>query len=161
MARFSQFRLGRSRLVQAGLLALVVTISAVLATPAPGMANGANFHYHCTESWTSCQVGVEVSGPAGLPCGTEEFSVTTVCIRYDGDIVYVRDGDVDGDSALAMIQSSSGDVTYRLCRNQLGAGKWARCNFDWSESATKYVSGGVLSGYYDMSGNNLWEFRNN
>jgi hypothetical protein len=148
------------RAVRAGLLAIVFTVAAVFALPTPGMA--ANYLYECEYSWASCQEGVLVSAPSGLPCGTTStiFHSTTVCIGYDGDYVYVRDGEADGDSAIASIQNSSdgSSVTYRSCRNKEGVGTWVRCNFNWSESGTKYVSGGVRHGYYDVATDFLWEF---
>jgi len=113
----------------------------------------------------SCQNGVEVSGPpSGLRCDTSPqiFGSTKVCVQYDGDFVYVRDGDADGHAALGIIDTPyTGSVRTRFCRNPHANGSWARCNFDWPESGLKTVSGGYRITTYGISGYPLWEFSNN
>lgn len=157
----SRSRLSANRPVRAGLLALVVTAVAVFAAPKPSMASGDQYFVSCDASWSSCQTGVKVSYPVGV-CDTVSayYGSTIVCIEYNGDYVYVKDNDADGDSAMARIDSEYG-VAVRYCRNPHGAGSWARCNFDWSESGTKDVWGGKLQGYSTMPVGYLWSFSNN
>lgn len=154
---------GLGRPLRASLLTLATTATAVFALSSPSMAGGEDYYYECTNSWASCQTGVEVSAPNGLPCGTAStyYESTTVCIGYNGDYVYVRDGQADGYAALGSVQSSGTTVTYRLCRNNKGYGTWVRCNFDWSESGTKYVDGGYKADYYDGYTQFLWSFSGN
>jgi hypothetical protein len=162
LERFSRSWLGRSRRVRIGLVALGASAIVVLAAPAPAMAAGDNYYHECANSWASCQTGTVVGPPSGLPCASASanWHYTTVCVDYSGDYVYVKDRESDGNSAVAMIQSP-GSVTYRACRNPHGVGSWARCNFDWSESGTKYVNGGVRKGYYDQPTQFLWKFSSN
>ncbi|MFG2059151.1 hypothetical protein ACGFI9_34555 [Micromonospora sp. NPDC048930] len=154
---------GPGRALRASLIALVTTVTAVFAVSSPSMAGGEDFYFDCSNSWASCQTGVLVSAPGGLPCGTAStiYHSTGVCIRYDGDYVYVRDGQADGYAAMAFISSSGSSITYRICRNNQGYGTWVRCNFDWSESETKYVDGGYKKDYYDGYGQFLWSFSGN
>ena len=150
-------RIGRSRSVRAGLLSVVVAATTVFATATPSFA--ADFTRECENSWASCQDGVAVSAPNGLPCGTASkyFNSTTVCILYNGDDMYVRDGQKDGLSAMGFLQSG-GTITVRICRNKHGYGTWVKCNFSWPESGTKYVDGGIIEKNRDLEGEFLWSF---
>ncbi|MEV0730993.1 hypothetical protein [Polymorphospora sp. NPDC050346] len=101
-----------------------------------------------------------MSGTGGTAdtCGTG-YGSTRICIDYDGDYVFVYDGEADGGSGLAEIYSSSGSYDFRYCRNAHGAGTWARCNFDWPEDATKRVYGGVPYSYTNHpTSSELWHF---
>jgi hypothetical protein len=156
----------RSRRFQAGILTLVVTATSVFAAPAPGMAYGDNYYKACTESYVSCHTGVYVSGTGTDVdiCRTSySYGYTSVCVRYDGDYVYVYDGAPDDNSAMARIWNFTGSetTTYRFCRNPHGYRTWARCNFDWSENATKSVYGGIRLDYDSMSLGHLFSIENN
>lgn len=154
-----------ARLSRFWFVALVITATTVVAAPAPSMAAGDNYHYECAYSWASCQTGVVVGAPSGLPCKSASagWGYTTVCVQYDGDYVYVKDRDADGNSAMGQIYSDSanGSITYRSCRNPNGVDSWVRCNFNWSESGTKYVQGGIRIDYDDLYTQALWSFSSN
>ncbi|MEV4758658.1 hypothetical protein AB0J86_26640 [Micromonospora sp. NPDC049559] len=157
----SSSRVGLSRRTQAGLLTLVATAATVFGTATPSMADGDQYWVGCESASSSCQTGVKVSYPAGV-CTTASsyYGSTAVCIDYYGDWVYVKDGDADGFAAMAHIEADAG-VRDRYCRNPHTAGTWARCHFDWSESARKEVSGGTLQNYATMPLDYLWSFSNN
>jgi hypothetical protein len=143
---------------RAAVVALAIG-AAVLGVQSPSMADD-NYLSRCSASSVSCQTGVKVSGPNTNFCEADTYWNTTVCIDFTGDIVYVRDGLADYNSALARILSEGGTVRERFCRNPHGDGTWARCNFDWVESVTKYVDGGVRldSDLFDVYP--LWDFAN-
>lgn len=160
LAKLSRSRLGRSRPVRAGLLALVVTATTVFATPAPGMADG-NYYWQCTYADVSCQTGVLVTSFSYDICKTAPLGgsrSTRVCIDYEGDYVYVKDGSSDGWPAVAEIVGGGGSVYMRLCRNPHTAGTWARCNFNWGEAGEKDVYGGIVYDYSNTSTDLLWSF---
>jgi hypothetical protein len=160
LARLSRSRLGRSRPVLAGLIALVVTATTVFATPSPGMADG-DFYYQCSYADVSCQTGVLVTSFSYDICKTaplEGSRSTRVCIDYEGDYVYVKDGSSDGWPGLAVIVGGGGSVYKRLCRNPHTAGTWARCNFNWGETSEKDVYGGIVYSYSITSYDLLWSF---
>jgi hypothetical protein len=162
LARLSRSVLNRSRPIRAGLLALSIAVTAVFAAPSPGMAAGDDFYYDCRYSWYSCQTGVLVTSFSYDICKTAPQAgsrSTRVCVNYEGDYVYVKDGDADTWSAVAQIAGAgSGDVVFRVCRNPHGAGTWARCNFNWSESGEKDVWGGIRYDSTDLTMTNLWSF---
>ncbi|SCL44543.1 hypothetical protein GA0070606_0339 [Micromonospora citrea] len=160
-ARVTGVRVGRSRRGQAAALALVATAVAVFVAPKPSMAGGDPYFVGCESSSASCQTGVKVAGPVGV-CMTESatYASTSVCLDYNGDHVYVRDGSADGRSAMARIDSERG-LAYRYCRNTHGHGSWARCNFDWSEAGRKTVNAGYRQNYATMPLSYLWSFSNN
>jgi hypothetical protein len=130
----------RARRRLASVLAAASGLALVFPAPA-AMATGDDFISLCQDPGVSCQNGVQVSSPTAPDvCGTAN-DFTQVCVHFDGDIVYVKDGRTDSHSALGEISASSG-VPIRICRNPYGNGTWARCNFDWAENANKDVFGG-------------------
>jgi hypothetical protein len=133
---------------------------ATASAPASTMATGDDFLQICTASYTSCQNGVQVSGTIGPYNRCDTVNGTEVCVRYDGDVVYVKDGASDSNSALGMVYTSSG-VSHRICRNPYGAGTWARCDFDWAENADHDVYGGERITYESAPLDYLWSFSNN
>lgn len=157
----SPSRMGYGRRVRIGLVALAAVAGAV-ATPAPAMASGDDFLWDCDRSDFSCQTGVQMTGTIGPldKCLTSSDYGTEVCIRYDGDYVYVKDGAADGNAALARVHSNEG-VADRYCRNPYGVGTWARCNFDWVEDTNKLVLGGIRFNYAEYGMDGLWNFSNN
>lgn len=154
---------GRHRGVRVGVVAAAVA-ACVLGAPPAAMASGADFYKGCRNSDVSCQDGVRVTGTIGPfnRCGTAGSSVgsTEVCIRYDGDVVYVKDGAADGHSAIAQITTAKG-VPYRYCRNPYGHGTWAKCDFNWPENAWKEFSGGRILDYNNGHVLYLGGFNNN
>jgi hypothetical protein len=145
----------------AGILAAASGLALGFLAPTPAMATGDDFMSVCQSPDTSCQNGVEVSGTIGPfdHCDTAG-DLTEVCVRYDGDVVYVKDGETDSHSALGMINASSG-VPTRICRNPYGSGTWARCDFDWEETAHKDVYGGEKVTYDSAAVGILWSFSAN
>jgi hypothetical protein len=155
-------RLARSRRAVSGVLALMTAMVVVLVAPAPAMADE-TFAVDCAYSYVSCQTGVE-GGLVEGQCMTSGVSWghnTSVCVKYDGDYVYVRDGQADGHAAIGKIVAMEGSVSTRYCRNPYGYGTWARCNFDWSESGVKVVYGGYFENPRTFSGDELWRFSSN
>ncbi len=153
-----RFTLGRRLASRAAAVALAIG-AAVFSVQSPSMADDSYFTW-CGSSNVSCQTGVQVSGPSGQDtCLTDPNRNTRVCVNYAGDIVYVRDGSEDTHSAMALITASAG-VADRWCRNPHGVGSWARCNFDWSETANKNVYGGVRINAGDARITYLWSFVN-
>jgi hypothetical protein len=151
--------MSRMKAIRVGAVALVATVIAVFAAPAPSMADGDDYYSACFASWVSCQTGTKVSGAIGV-CDTvpAAFGATVVCVVYDGDYIYVKDGDSDGHSAMAKIKADNGSVLDRFCRNPHGAGTWARCNFDWAEAGEKRVYGGIRRTYSDMPFSYIYKF---
>ncbi|GAB3569731.1 hypothetical protein GCM10027445_21970 [Amycolatopsis endophytica] len=147
--------------------ALIVTTTLAAATitltAAPSAAAEPGFLSSCSYSHVACKNGAKVSVPSPYNrCETAGSSVgsTQVCVLYDGDVVYVKDGSADGRSALGTIVATSG-VEYRICRNPHGSGTWAKCTWNWGESAKKTVQGGVKQSAALASYNNLWSFTSN
>ncbi|MEU5721007.1 hypothetical protein ABZ783_04170 [Micromonospora sp. NPDC047738] len=136
--------LGRSTASRAAVCAVAVG-AAVFGLPSPSWADD-NYYGSCSYSFVACQTGVEVSPPTGVDwCKSKDYAADTqVCIKFDGDIVYVKDGKSDGHSAMGWIGTPyAGSLSERFCRNPHGAGTWAKCNFDWVEDTTKDVMGGI------------------
>ncbi|WP_460807511.1 hypothetical protein [Micromonospora zhanjiangensis] len=133
----------------------MTTVVVVFAAPTPASA-AEDWYYLC--GVYPCQTGVEVGAAEGV-CMTGPAS-TRVCVKYDGDYVYVLDGKADGNAAMGIIDSEKG-IGRRYCRNPHGNGTWARCNFDWSESGKKSVFGGVKYDHISMYYEFLWSFSNN
>jgi hypothetical protein len=141
----------------------VVASAAVFAFPSASLAAGDTYLGECSSPNVSCQTGTEVSGPGGADrCVRDATHNTTVCIAYNGDVVYVLDGDSDGNSALGRVDTpDAGSVRFRYCRNPYSAGTWARCNFDWVEATNHIVYGGVRYTSTSWGISYLWEFSNN
>jgi hypothetical protein len=141
------------------LYTLAATAIAVLTLQSPSMADESWFG-NCSSASVSCQTGVAVSGPQGECVTSSDLRHSTVaCVVYDGDYVYVKDGQADGHSAVAGVWSGS-NSTLRYCRNTLGAGKWARCDFDWPETGSHYVEAGYLQSSSGMNTGKLWDWSN-
>src|SRR5687767_8895427 len=85
-------RLPRSRRAVSGVLALVAAVVVVLAAPAPAMADE-NFANKCAGTYVACQTGVQAGLVEGQ-CMTADSRAhsTSVCVKDDGDYVFVRDG---------------------------------------------------------------------
>jgi len=157
MMRFTTSVLGRLG-TRAAVVALAIGTS-VFALQSPSMADD-NFFTWCGSADISCQAGVQVSEPTGQDrCITANVGNTRVCINYTGDIMFVRDNSGDTHSAVGRVVASSG-VSDRWCRNAHGVGTWARCNFDWVETAQKDVYGGVRISSTEARTNYLWSFIN-
>ncbi|GGM53642.1 hypothetical protein GCM10011608_43170 [Micromonospora sonchi] len=153
--------LSRSRRAVGGVLALLTAAVVVLAAPSPAMASE-NYANICEVSYASCQTGVQaglVEGQCMTANATSHY--TQVCVKYDGDYVYVRDGQADGHAAVAEISGGNGDIRNRFCRNPYGYGTWAKCNFNWTESGTKWVAGGYFANRNQFIANSLWRFSDN
>jgi len=152
--------IGRNTRVRSAVLAVAVG-AAVFAFPSASLAAGDTYLDQCSLSNFSCQTGTQVGDASGSDdCKVDPNHNTTVCIKYDGDIVYVRDGAADGDSALGEIYSNAGSIRQRICRNPYSAGTWARCNFDWVEATTHTVYGGVRFTNDTWAIQYLWDFSN-
>jgi hypothetical protein len=149
------------RRVAAGVFSAAAALALVLLPQTPAMATGDNFLEACAHSDVSCQDGTHFTNgtPPGDDCQTASDD-TRVCIVYDGDVVYVKDGQVDSHSALGWVETDSG-VPHRICRNPYGSGSWARCNFDWVEDATHKVYGGEKTSYTSYEQYGLWTFTSN
>jgi hypothetical protein len=146
------------RRVAAGVFAAAAVLVLGFLPQTPAMATGDNFLEVCTHSDVSCQDGTHFTNgtPPGDHCATAPDD-TRVCIVYDGDVVYVKDGQVDSHSALGLVETDSG-VPLRICRNPYGSGSWARCDFDWIEDAMHKVSGGEKTSYTSYEQHDLWSF---
>jgi hypothetical protein len=140
--------LGR-RAISRFVVCAVAVGAAVFGLPSASWAEAGYFDW-CYRTNVSCQTGVEISGtPWGdgvTYCDADSYYDTMVCIKTDGDIVYVYDGATDNNSAVGNIyipESGSDSVASRWCRNPYGKGSWAKCNFNWLEDKEKEVHGGV------------------
>ncbi|NUQ87480.1 MAG: hypothetical protein HOQ43_03325 [Glycomyces artemisiae] len=147
-------RLGRTSRRAAILIAAVAVT--MFALPSAAMAEDNYFNW-CTRADTSCQTGVEVGLVEG-ECMTAPaaYHKTQVCIKYDGDYVYVYDGQADGYAAMAEIGNDNGSINSRLCRNNKGYGTWVRCNFDWAEAGEHRAWGGYKISTMEMPTEFLW-----
>ena len=126
------------RVLRFGLVALfAVGITIVPASPSTAQVDEPDYLYQCIYADVACQNG-ELVEPDFWYNFTKSGSMwninVTARIAYDGDYVYVYDSNQDGYSAIAEVQSPSGSVNFRYCRNAHGEGTWARCNFDWLEA---------------------------
>src|SRR5689334_19062445 len=97
----------RSRLARkAAVLAVVVGVG-VFALPSAGWAED-TYLTDCASASVSCQTGTQVAGAGDSDrCERDNFHNTTVCVKYDGDIVYVLDGEPDGNSALGLVDTDA------------------------------------------------------
>lgn len=141
----------------AARLALLVTAAmvAVLAVPSAAMAE-ANYYADCELERVICAYGTQVGLPQGECMTTSAtYGKTQVCVDYNGDHVYVRDGDADGHGAAAIVYSDNG-VAHRWCANNKGYGTWVHCNFDWVEEGDHAVAGGYIVQYYEEQMTQLW-----
>ncbi|WP_335991946.1 hypothetical protein [Glycomyces sp. MUSA5-2] len=147
-------KLNRTALHLTALLAAV--LASVFAVPSAAMAE-ANYFQDCELERVACVYGTKVAGPIG-ECMTANAAhgSTQVCIQYDGDYVYVRDGDKDGYGATALVYTEFGSINHRWCANAEGYGTWVRCNFDWREDGDHAVAGGYLIQYYEEVMMQLW-----
>jgi hypothetical protein len=89
----------RSRRAVSGVIALLAAAVVVFAGPAPAMAES-DYANICVSTHYYCANGVEaglVEGQCMTPGAIGHQ--TSVCVKYDGDHVYVRDGQADGHAA--------------------------------------------------------------
>jgi hypothetical protein len=89
----------RSRRAVSGVIALLAAAVVVFAGPAPAMAES-DYANICVSTHNYCAIGVEaglVEGQCMTPGAIGHQ--TSVCVKYDGDHVYVRDGQADGHAA--------------------------------------------------------------
>jgi len=152
----------RSRRAVSGVLALLAAVVVVFAGPAPAMAED-DYANICESTHYYCANGVEAGLVEGqcMTAGAVGHQ-TSVCVRYDGDHVYVRDGQADGHAAIAEITTlDDGNIYAVYCRNPFGYGSWATCNFDWAETGSKDVSGGYFENRNQLAADYLWRFSNN
>jgi hypothetical protein len=146
-------RLNRTASRVAMLLAAVGI--AVFALPSAAMAE-ANYYADCELDRVICAYGTQVGLPQGECMTTSTtYHSTSVCIDYDGDHVYVRDGKADGYGAAALVYSDNG-VAHRWCANSKGYGTWVTCNFNWVEEGDHAVAGGYIVQYYVEEMTQLW-----
>lgn len=136
---------------------MAATLVAVFALQSPSMADESWFG-NCSSAKVTCQTGVQVSGPQGECVTASDFRHSTVgCVVYDGDYVYVKDAAADTYAAIGSVWSD-GDSTLRMCRNNLGSGKWARCNFDWPEAGDHHIEAGYKESSSSMNTGLLWRW---
>ncbi|GGR88775.1 hypothetical protein GCM10010169_36300 [Micromonospora fulviviridis] len=136
---------------------LVAATVGVFALPSAAMAED-NYYKTCEYDYVSCQTGVAVGLPQGeCMTTTLAYAYTSICVDYDGDYVYVRDGKADGYAAMGYVGSANG-VSDRLCRNNHGYGTWVRCNFDWVEAGAHSASAGYKEQFYIMELDYLWSW---
>jgi hypothetical protein len=134
---------------------LAAAMAVVFGVPSAAMAE-ANYYADCELERVICAYGTEVGLPQGV-CMTASatYGRTQVCVDYDGDHVYVRDGDADGHGAAAIVYSDNG-VAHRWCANNKGYGTWVHCNFNWVEEGDHGVAGGYIVQYYVEQMTQLW-----
>ncbi|WP_112136743.1 hypothetical protein [Glycomyces dulcitolivorans] len=140
-------------------LLLAAVAVAVIALPSAAMAD--EYYYRaCAYTWYNCQTGVTGYIAEG-DCGTANsyHHKTYVCVDYDGDYVYVYDGQADGYAAMAYVSTRAGEIQGRYCRNNHGYGTMARCNFDWVEDTDHFVQAGYKIDYATEAPlQTLWEW---
>ena len=161
LARLVPAALGRKIRTRSAVIVFAAG-AAVFAFPSASWADDTYFDW-CSSSEVACQTGTEVSAPSGEDkCVQELTHYTTVCINYDGDYVYVYDGDADGHSSLGAVSTpDAGSLTGRWCRNTHGYGSWAKCNFNWVEDTKHYVYGGIRYDHDSLWYTLLWTFSSN
>ncbi|MEU5870820.1 hypothetical protein AB0A73_04585 [Glycomyces sp. NPDC047369] len=158
----NRLRRGLNRTVIRGA-AYVAAVAALAVFALPGAASADEDYYvGCGDSWTSCQTGAAAGLVQGT-CMTSDYArgYTQMCVKYDGDYVYVYDGRADGYAAMARVETTNGSITDRYCRNNLGYGNWAVCNFDWAESGDHQASSGYKSNYSYIVTQELWSWGGN
>lgn len=144
--------------VRGAVFTLAVAAVAVLALPAAAHADG-TYYWQCGESYIVCTTG-DNAGLVEGDCMTASaaFQSTQVCVDYSGDRVFVYDGKADGWAAMARIVVDEGSVYTRYCRNNLGYGKWAVCDFNWAEAGNHQASGGYKISSTVMEFDWLWNW---
>ena len=152
--------LGRKARARSAVLAVVVG-AAVFAFPTASRADD-TYLDECSRANIACQTGTRVDEPSARDrdrCEREPYHQTKVCIKIDGNIVYVLDGASDGNSALGIVETPyAGSISLRHCRNPYSAGTWARCNFDWVERTEHWVHGGARITNAEYEYETLWKF---
>jgi hypothetical protein len=120
---------------------------AVFALPSAAMAE-ANFYQDCPYDNVICTFGARVGTPQGAVCDTVSATggYTEVCVNYETDSLYVKDGRADGYGAVGRVWSENG-VNYRYCANNQGEGWWVKCDFDWTEAGSHSVAGGYIESW--------------
>ena len=93
-------------------------------------------------------------------CGTSTSRAVTIAVGPN-DYLWAGDACADGRSAVAMITwKRDGFIHTRTCINNHGKGTWARCDFDWPDSAVKMVYAGTYaSGVYYIKTSSALPFR--
>ncbi|MET9268512.1 hypothetical protein [Kribbella sp. NPDC003557] len=102
----------------------------------------AGYFDDCAYDWLHCGTGEQVDLTADQVRARTDLCLwdnndgshpnAAVCIKRDGDVVFVRDTDSDGRSALGQIGFTVDNIY--VCRNGHGSGTWARCDFQWPEN---------------------------
>ena len=102
----------------------------------------AGYFDDCSYDWLHCGTGEQVDLTSDQVRARTDLCLwdnndgshpnAAVCIKRDGDVVFVRDTDSDGRSALGQIGFTVDNIY--VCRNGHGSGTWARCDFQWPES---------------------------
>ncbi|MGH3648116.1 MAG: hypothetical protein ACRDTM_13205 [Micromonosporaceae bacterium] len=130
-----------------------ITLSLLSATPIaaygagtearednPSVSSEDYFSGRCVYGRTYCKNGLRIYPTPGYdPAGADWCwydSHVRICIKWEGDYVYVKDKVSDGRSAVAEVYGpvSTWEPRSLYCRNPYGTGTWARCNFDWPEN---------------------------
>ncbi|GAA0461604.1 hypothetical protein ACFQ2B_34335 [Streptomyces stramineus] len=105
-----------------GLAALIVSVTALSGQASADMIEGVEVD--------DGAVSVDAEGvTAAMPCITS-YGVKT-CFDRAGDKVYVKDTEADGKSAVGLWKTNY--TRDGGCRNKLGEGKWAVCNYNMRE----------------------------
>ncbi|MFF5537993.1 hypothetical protein ACFY71_36975 [Streptomyces cinerochromogenes] len=103
-----------------------------LSPPAVSPAREASGQVSSAHATAETDDGVPTDGEVGaaaLPCITS--TGVTSCFDKAGDKVLVKDTLADGRSAVGLWETNYGRTGG--CRNGLGAGVWAECNYDMRE----------------------------
>jgi hypothetical protein len=140
------FRKGIGRAAAIAAASVVIGFGLIVV---PGPANlprayaaDASYFEECSFDWLHCGTGEQVDLTSDQVRARTDLCLwdnndgshpnAAVCIKRDGDVVFVRDTDSDGRSALGQIGFTVANIY--VCRNAHGAGTWARCDFQWPEN---------------------------
>ncbi|GAB3960301.1 hypothetical protein [Micromonospora vulcania] len=110
-------------------IAALVGVASTLLTPTAASAA----YYGDETNYTAIS-----SGPTGDYVCVDHTGVT-VCLKPNGDELYVRDIRADGYAAVLEWNLQSG--RWGSCVNNLGSGNWGLCNKDFPESDRIYFNG--------------------
>ncbi|GAA3573214.1 hypothetical protein [Kribbella ginsengisoli] len=112
------------------------------AAPLPRAHADGGYFDSCSFDWLTCGTGEQVDLTSDQVRARTDLCLwdnndgshpnAAVCIKRDADVVFVRDTNSDGRSALGQIGFAVNNIY--VCRNAHGFGTWARCDFQWPEN---------------------------
>jgi hypothetical protein len=126
-------------------IAVVWTFVAALVLLVPTAAHAEDmFSQRCQSAGFICVNGAQVSqSPVSVADFCRDATLATepdvyICVRKSDDVVWVKDTEADGHSAVGEVTTN--DEVTRVCRNRYGSGTWVKCDWNWVENSGNALS---------------------